>query len=212
MDLDKALICGASGVGLGLAGAAIWTAVSAKKRALQEELDEAGVKPDTAIREGKPVVKYAPVLLNDGPLVDALDTLQHSLTRSDRRQFARVVGSLVRQANRWMFVERADPAAFADTKDGIVKEAYDMAAETRQLLTEYCLSAGVSMRESTNDPRMRSVPVNPTHNRAFVQVLTSSDNFRHNTQVAFDIKRAAATRLASDRPCPSSSRKQQANE
>lgn len=202
MDIEKGLLLGVLGLSAGLGSAAIWTAVDKKKKPKEREITlHHPQHADQPLEPLKPIkrreetsYKYPQILSMDGPLMDALESFRGAKF-ADKRQFDELVECLMRQASLWWSSETLEPEALSAS---IVREATDLKQETRAVLEEYCHSANITLKDIPGY-YFRHGPVNPTWQKAFSQVLMSSDNFRHNTQIAYDTQRQKRIRSLGSR-------------
>lgn len=198
MDIEKGLLLGVLGLGAGLGSAAIWTAADKKKKQLTMHRTRHNDQPLEPLkpmkRREETSYKYPQILSMDGPLIDALESFRGAKF-ADKRQFDEMVQCLMRQASLWWSSETLEPEALSAS---IVREATDLKQETRAVLEEYCRSANITLKDIPGY-YFRHGPVNPTWQKAFSQVLMSSDNFRHNTQIAYDTQRQKRIRSLGSR-------------
>lgn len=199
MDPSKALITCSAGLVLGGVGAAIWTAVDEKKKKKNHMpasvVPNPGFQPDAKVSSSRPmegkdaqgqeVFTYPSLIRMDGPLIDALEMLR-TKRAGDTYDFLELVAALTRLQNLWWRTEQADPK-FLQASTG--HKAMEMRENIKAVLEAYCVSAGIPLKDIPGY-RFRYGPVHPHFRRAFTQVLTSADNMRHNTEVAYEIVRA----------------------
>lgn len=206
MDPSKALITCSAGLVLGGVGAAIWTAVDEKKK--KNHLQESVVpnptfRPDAASSsasnkfnaasrpmegkdpEGQDVFTYPSLIRVDRPLIDALEVLR-TTRKGDTHDFLELVAALTRLQNLWWRTEQADPNFLQASTP---HKAMEMRENVKAVLEAYCVSASIPLKDIPGY-RFRYGPVHPTMRRSFTQVLTSADNMRHNTVVAYELVRA----------------------
>ena len=215
MDPSKALVTCSAGLVLGGIGAAIWTAVDEKrkKNAMPNSLiddvarrnnvpfvrnpDPKSQKSSTSMEATKGddgVFTYPSLLKVDPPLIDALEILR-TKRRGDTHDFLELVASLTRLQNLWWRTEGADPKFL---QPSTCHKAMEMRENIKAVLEAYCISAGIPLKDIPGY-RFRYGPVHPHLRRSFTQVLTSADNMRRNTEVAYDIVRAKRLRSMADR-------------
>jgi len=202
MDIGKGIIMGVLGLSAGLGGAAIWTAVDRKKKperpppVLHNPQDSSQrLEPLKPIERPKDTeFTYPRFLTMDAPLVDALEAFR-KVKHADKSQFHELVSCLQRQASLWWSAETLDPEAISAS---IVHQSTMLKQTTRAVLEEYCRSANITLKDIPGY-HFHHGPVNPTWERHFTQVLISSDNFRHNTQIAYDTQRQKRLRAIGSR-------------
>lgn len=215
MDPSKAAITCSAGLVLGGIGAAIWTAVDSKKKTSKDPSSD--FKPDAkhvplssfasrVLRQtpgtsmgakdekGEAVFTYPPLIKVDAPLIDALEVLR-TKRRGDTHDFLELVASLTRLQNLWWRTEQADPKFL---QASIRHKAMEMRENIKAVLEAYCVSAAIPLKDIPGY-RFRYGPLHPHFRRAFTQVLTSADNMRHNTEVAYNIVKAKGLRSMADR-------------
>jgi len=216
MDPSKALITCSAGLVLGGVGAAIWTAVDEKKKKtkLKDSVipydRQPAFKPDAKARattssgqsrpmegkdsDGQAVFTYPSLIRVDGPLIDALEMLRTN-RKGDIHDFLELIAALTRLQNLWWRTEQADPKFLQASTP---HKAMEMRENTKAVLEAYCVSAGIPLKDIPGY-RFRYGPVHPHLRRAFTQVLTSADNMRHNTVVAYENVRAKKLRGMANR-------------
>lgn len=203
MDPSKALITCSAGLVLGGVSAAIWTAVDEKKKksklqdSVVSSIPNPTFRPDAASSssssrpmegkdpEGQRVFTYPHIIRVDRPLIDALEALRTSRS-GDTHDFLELVAALSRLQNLWWRTEQADPKFLQASTP---HKAMEMRENVKAVLEAYCVSASIPLRDIPGY-RFRYGPVHPTMRRSFTQVLTSADNMRHNTVVAYEHVRA----------------------
>jgi hypothetical protein len=217
MDPSKALVTCAGGLVLGGISAAIWTAIDEKKKkkARPESLVDsiasggdfdpkarpraASHAPSTSSMEGidskgEGVFTYPHLIRVDAPLIEALELLR-TKRRGDAHDFLELVASLTRLQHLWWRTESADPKFLQRSTR---HKAMEMRENIKAVLESYCVSAAIPLKDIPGY-RFRYGPVHPQFRRAFTQVLTSADNMRHNTEVAYEIVRAKGMKQMANR-------------